>query len=1095
MQYLCNRLIFGMFVFVLNTLFANDIDPASDPHTQPFLGTAVSGYELTFSDEFEGGAVDESKWYYRTGAKLWSTQLPANNSVSDGLFRIHLKKEKVGDTEYTGGGIITHKLFRYGYYETRMKVPKGQGWHSSFWMMRDKILNELPEGTVHIELDPVENDSSDPYHFQIDSHRWSPGKHRKFGTEQIHTTSPLTEFHVYGLEFTPTELRYFFDGELVGSTDASIFAHNDVNVWLSCLAGKLGKKTTGVDESTLPSETQYGYFRFFEKAAHATVEIVSPDPGSGIGVSNADESLNLAAKLILSQEGLSPIVSWERVSGPGTVQFESASSLETAASFSEPGYYVIKCTARVGEIENSTQLTVAVDAPIIQKVSHKLHGHVAPATHIRESIPENNNGQDNVIMVGKWKDKRSRGLLSFDLSRVEPGCVIERVELSLWNEKGLGDKIGPIELRELEGSFVEGTGDGWRLPEVGSGSSWISRNGQDLWNTPGGDINQVVLSRIHGYNVRDVALKVFGSTEKLVAAAQSALDSGEPLNLALVSPNTEKGRNAYAHFSSNDSPAEFRPVLTLTYTKKDQAKVGKKPNVLFIAFDDLRPELGCYGSELAITPNIDMLASQSLVFNRAYCQQAVCGPSRASLLTGTRPDTNGITHNYVKTRELNPDIVTLPQFFGKNGYTTVHTGKIFHHGDLDPQSWNRQPSVHRLDPSIKPGTKGFALQANKNEQKETFRKMTEKYGEVARFGLAMGPAYECADVEDNVYIDGYNTDLAIATLNELVEEGDKPFFLGLGFNKPHLNLIAPKKYWDLYDRESIPLAKHLEGPENGAAVGLHPSFELRVRSGIPKEGEIDVELSRTLRHAYLACVSYVDAQMGRIIEALDTSGVRDNTIIILWSDHGYHLGDMGLWCKATDYELATRVPMMVWTPDMPSGSKGKHIDSLVELVDMYPTLCELSGFEVPNHLEGTSFAPLIADPNQEWKTAAFSQFPSPALREWGSYPLRPAMRDTYFGPLLKQVEERIIDQMGDRWDRELFENDLTGYAMRTDRYRMIAWKNVKKPEADPIFVELYDHEVDPEETKNVAAQQPKVVAQLLEQFSRGWKGNLPNSEQ
>lgn len=260
----------GLISLFRLTCFGREIDPASDPEVQPYAGTKLSAsYRLAWSDEFEGGKIDETKWYFRTGTKLWSTQLPMNNSVSDGLFRIHLRKEKAGDKEYTGGGIISKKLFRYGYYEATMKVPPGQGWHSSFWMMRDKLLADLPENSTHIELDPVENDSSDPFHFQIDAHRWLPGPHRKFGTKQIHPTTPLTEFHVYGLEFTPTELRYFFDGELIGTTDASLFGHNDFNIWLSCLAGKLGNKTTAVDDTRLPAETQYGYVRYFEPATHA----------------------------------------------------------------------------------------------------------------------------------------------------------------------------------------------------------------------------------------------------------------------------------------------------------------------------------------------------------------------------------------------------------------------------------------------------------------------------------------------------------------------------------------------------------------------------------------------------------------------------------------------------------------------------------------------------------------------------------------------------------------------------------------------------------------------------------------------------------
>lgn len=526
----------------------------------------------------------------------------------------------------------------------------------------------------------------------------------------------------------------------------------------------------------------------------------------------------------------------------------------------------------------------------------------------------------------------------------------------------------------------------------------------------------------------------------------------------------------------------------------DHALIGQEPkplNVLFIAIDDLRPELGCYGSDVAWTPNMDALAEQGLLFNRAYCQQAICGPSRASILTGARPDTIGITHNYVKIRQLNPDIVTLPQHFGANGYDTVYLGKIFHHGDRDPASWNRQPTGPKNGVGKVISKDGFALPENQKIKKETRRRMEAKYGDVARLGLAMGPAYECADVPDNAYGDGHHTDLAIETLKELVAEDSKPFFLALGFNKPHLNWVAPKRYWDMYDRDKIPMADQTTGPAGGAAVGLHPSFELRVRSGIPKIGELDPELSRTLKHAYLACVSYVDAQIGRMLAALEESGVSDNTIVILWSDHGYHLGDMGIWCKATNYELATRVPLMIRTPDMPATSRGAKTDALVELVDMYPTLCDLAGLELPDHLEGHSFLPLLADPNIDWKQAAFSQFPSPALREWGSFPIRPAMRETYFGPLLKEVEDRIKSQMGDKWDRQMFENDLTGYAMRTDRYRLIAWKDTTQPDADPVFTELYDHQTDPKETKNVAAEHPTVVDQMLAKLNAGWRQSLP----
>ncbi|WP_303317282.1 sulfatase [Flavivirga abyssicola] len=531
--------------------------------------------------------------------------------------------------------------------------------------------------------------------------------------------------------------------------------------------------------------------------------------------------------------------------------------------------------------------------------------------------------------------------------------------------------------------------------------------------------------------------------------------------------------------------------LTIQGCSKESKK-PKQPNILFMGIDDLRPELGCYGSDVAVSPNLDKLATQGLLFENAYCQQAICGPSRASLLTGIRPETSGVFHNYIKFREVNPDVVTLPQYFKNNGYETVYAGKIFHHGDLDDEkSWSREPAKDSMTSKGIKKPVGFALEENMKERAETKKAMVKKYGKVAKYGLAMGQAYESADVPDNTYRDGYHTELAIATMKEMLAKGEKPFFLGLGFNKPHLNWVAPKKYWDLYDRGKIKLSTQTESPENGATMGLHPSFELRVRSGIPKKGQIDEELATTLKHAYLACVSYVDAQIGKMIAALEEAGVRDNTIIIVWSDHGWHLGDMGIWGKATNYEIATRVPMMIWTPDMPEGSQGKTTNALVELIDMYPTLADLTGLEIPAHVEGTSFKKLIENPNADWKSAAFSQFPSPALREWGAFPIRPAMRETYFGPLLEEVEERIIEQQGEKWDRNLFENNLMGYAMRTEDYRFIVWKDRTDPEKDPVFIELYDHKTDPFETKNIADIHPKLVAELMVQFNKGWKGNTP----
>ena len=536
-------------------------------------------------------------------------------------------------------------------------------------------------------------------------------------------------------------------------------------------------------------------------------------------------------------------------------------------------------------------------------------------------------------------------------------------------------------------------------------------------------------------------------------------------------------------------------LIVLTSCKSKQETKGvlqeeKRPNILFIAIDDLRPELGCYGSDIAISPNIDALAATGLLFNNAYCQEAICSPSRASLMTGARPESIQVIENFTYFREQNPDIITLPQHFWANGYETVYTGKIYHNkefGDAE-LSWSRK-SVAMVNPKV---AFGFKLPENQKLQKENAAAMVAKYGENAlRNGLGKGPAYEFADFPDNEYEDGHNTDLAIATMKDMLEKNpNKPFFLGLGMKKPHLDWVAPKKYWDLYDEDKIQLAEHVEAPKNGATMGLHASFELRARADIPKKGDIDKELALNLKHAYLACVSYVDAQIGRMLSALDDAGVRDNTIIILWSDHGWHLGDMGIWGKATNYEIATRVPLIISTPNMPAAIRGKKTDALVELVDMYPTLCDLAGVSLPAHLEGQSFAPLLSDPGRDWKKAVFSQFPTPALREWAANPLSKGMRETSFGPLIEEVEEDIKAQQGDNWNRELFENRLMGYAMRTNNYRFVVWKDYTKPKADPIFFELYDHQKDPSETINIAAGNPVLVGELLTQFNKGWQGNL-----
>ena len=501
------------------------------------------------------------------------------------------------------------------------------------------------------------------------------------------------------------------------------------------------------------------------------------------------------------------------------------------------------------------------------------------------------------------------------------------------------------------------------------------------------------------------------------------------------------------------------------------------PHVLFIAIDDLRPELGCYGSKIVKSPNIDRLAKEGRRFDRAYCQQSICSPSRASLMTGSRPDQIGIIENRAYFREVNPEIVTLPQHFIRNGYEAVYCGKIYHGRMTDDKySWSRKSAWNLLSRKTRP--KPYGLKSNLDLLQRNRVTMIKKYGEEGSRGLAHGPAYESADVPDDYFVDGFSTQLAIATLQDhLKKKPNQPLFLALGFTKPHLNFVAPKNYWDLYDREEIKTATQVNEPKGGASTGLHASFELRTRHGIPKSGPIGEELAKTLLHGYYACVSYVDAQIGLMLDALEEEGVLDNTIIVVWGDHGWHLGEMGVWGKATNYEIATRVPLIFWTPKMKDRGKGSN--ALVELVDLYPTLCELAGLAKPKHLAGISLVQQLDNPTAKGKNFAVSQFPNPALREWAANPLSAGMRETFFGPLIKEVEDKIKEQQGMRWDRELFENHLMGYSLRTDRYRLVAWLDYRNVDAEPLYLELYDHRKDLKETKNIAKEFPNKAKELL----------------
>lgn len=499
------------------------------------------------------------------------------------------------------------------------------------------------------------------------------------------------------------------------------------------------------------------------------------------------------------------------------------------------------------------------------------------------------------------------------------------------------------------------------------------------------------------------------------------------------------------------------------------ARAADRPNVLFIAVDDLRPELGTYGAQHIKSPHIDRLAATGVRFDRAYVQYAICGPSRATTLTGLRPSTLKIEHIDTFFRDTVPGVVTLPQLFKQHGYHTSYVGKVFHGVQSDDvNSWSQK----RVG-SGGPFAAGYQLPASQAIVKQRREAALAKFGTVEG-GLAGGPVWESADKPDSDYADGQTADVAVAALRELK---GTPFFLGVGFIKPHLPFVAPKKYFDRYDPATLPLTATPEPPKGAPAIARHSSFELRTRTGVPTAGPIDETTSRQLLHAYAACVSFVDTQVGRILAELDTLGLADNTIVVLWGDHGWHLGEYGIWGKATNYEIATRIPFIIRAPGMPGN--GRSAASVVESIDLYPTLAALAGLPAPKALEGASLVPILQNPAAAGKNIAFSEFPAPALREWAAKPLSPGMRQTFFGPLIEQVEGELAREHGARYDRKIFEDHVKGYSVRTAEFRYTRWIDRRAPDARPLAEELYDHRADLNETVNLATD-PHYTSKVAE---------------
>jgi len=445
------------------------------------------------------------------------------------------------------------------------------------------------------------------------------------------------------------------------------------------------------------------------------------------------------------------------------------------------------------------------------------------------------------------------------------------------------------------------------------------------------------------------------------------------------------------------------------------AAADHRPNVLFFAADDLRMNVGCYGDPVAKTPNLDRLARQGLLFERAYCQQALCNPSRSSLLTGLRPDTLRLWDLTTHFRDTHPDVVTLPQYFKQQGYFTQNVGKIFHNWRTtlkgDPVSWSVPSVLH------------FATHASD---------VAIIDGGTPPPNLATVKGAEARDVPDEAYFDGRVATEAVKALRELSRRSE-PFFLGVGFWKPHAPFNPPKRYWDLYRRADIPPLRHPAPPTGVPRIALHGAVE--GLAGRPADAQ-------ELRHGYYAATSYMDAQLGKVLDELDRLGLAERTVIVFWSDNGFHIGEHGLWGKTTNFELDARVPLIVAYPMIKHA--GRTSVALVELLDIYPTLVDLCGLPRRAGLEGLSLRPVLDDPDCTVKLAAFTQHPRPAN-----------------GPV---------------------PGEAMGYSVRDVRFRYTEWREWSTGRV--LATELYDHAVDPDEMRNVADAPP------LEKFRETLAGVL-----
>lgn len=461
---------------------------------------------------------------------------------------------------------------------------------------------------------------------------------------------------------------------------------------------------------------------------------------------------------------------------------------------------------------------------------------------------------------------------------------------------------------------------------------------------------------------------------------------------------------------------------------------AQRPNVLLILVDDLKPSLRSFGDPVAISPNIDRLAARGTRFEHAYANQAVCAPSRINLMTSRRSTSTGIYNFGQNLRDYMPDAVTLPQAFMRAGYRAESMGKVFHvgHGTKgDDASWSTPPVKDHVIEYADPANAGKSTR-----EEALFNEIPVPAGQdIFKFAstLAKGVAWESPDVADDAYADGRTANRAVKRLAEL-KSSASPFFLAVGFARPHLPFSVPKRYWDMYDPAKLPMPAFEQLPEGAPAFAGKTGGEIIAYEPVPEKvaGKNYPEaLKRKLIHGYYAGVSYVDAQIGKVLDALEREGLAENTIVVLWGDHGFHLGDHGIWTKHTNFEQAVHLPIIFAGPG--AGAPGSAPGQLAETVDIYPTLVKLAGIRLPagtQPIDGADLTPVLRDPGKRVRPYAYHAFNRPG---------------------------RI------------------GQAIRTERYRLVRWT---QEATGARAYELYDMAGDPGETRNMADALPKVRAEL-----------------